>query len=198
MFQDAQPFDLSFNPNPASLPQVNHACPYTTIGFTISCPPPCPIFDPTSNDVTKILMANADSHPRKYEKKKLRTRQQNHPTTGITTTGDTVIGDILDQNKIFSPLAIDPLGLGLGRFGSILQHFLFDIQPTSPLTFTAAKPNATPMYSNLMHFPSPTGVLKLNEHNWKSIQSRHFCGHSYSAPTPTTDWLLFCVGHFST
>ena len=37
---------------------------------------------------------------------------------------------------ILLPLAIDPLD----RFGPILQHFLFDIEPTSPLTFTQ-KPN---------------------------------------------------------
>jgi hypothetical protein len=69
----ALPFDLSFNPEPASPPLVNHASPYTTVGFdiTISFPPPCPIFDPTSSDVTKILTANAYSHLQKYKKKKL-------------------------------------------------------------------------------------------------------------------------------
>ena len=41
----AWPFNLSFNPDPVSPPQVNHTSPYTTIGFyiTISCPPPYPI-----------------------------------------------------------------------------------------------------------------------------------------------------------
>ena len=97
MFQDAQSFHLSFNPNPASLPQVNHACPYTTIGFTISCPPPCPIFDPISNDVTKNLTANADSHLKKHEKKELGRDSKTNPTTGIITIDNTVIGDILDQ-----------------------------------------------------------------------------------------------------
>ncbi len=49
----ARPFDLSFNPDPSSPPLINHACPYTTIGFdvTITSPPPCPSFDPTSPDV---------------------------------------------------------------------------------------------------------------------------------------------------
>jgi hypothetical protein len=162
----AWPFDLSFNPDPASPPQVNHACPYTTIGFdiTISCPPPCPIFDPTSSNVTKILTANANSHLQKYKKKKLGRDNNTNPRTGITTIGNTVIGDILDQNKILLPLAINPHG----RFVPILQHFLFDTPPTNLITFTQAKPNATFMYSKIMHFPSPKGVLTLANHNWKT------------------------------
>ena len=99
---------------------------------------------------------------------------------GITTVGDTVIGDILDQDMILLPLAIDPLG----RFGPILQHFLFAIQPASPLTFTPAKHNTTSMYSKLMCFPSPKGVLNLANHNWKTTQSHQFCSHSYSAQPP--------------
>jgi hypothetical protein len=92
----ARPFDLSFNPDPTSPPNTNHACPYTTIGFdvTIACPPPCPSFDPTSPDVITILTANADSHLQKYEKKKIRRKNKTNKITGTTTTGDTVIGAI--------------------------------------------------------------------------------------------------------
>ena len=64
---------------------------------------------------------------------------------GITTIGDTVIGDILDQSMILFPLAIDPLG----RFGPIFQHFHFVIHLSSPLTFTPAKPNALPQECTL-------------------------------------------------
>jgi hypothetical protein len=73
----------------------------------------------------------------------------------------------------------------LGRFGPILQCFLFDIQPTNPITFIQAKPHATLVYSEIMQFPSPKGVLILADHNWKTTQSCQFCGHSYSATTPT-------------
>ncbi len=68
----ARPFEISFNPDPASPPQANQACPYTTIGFdiTISSTAPCPSFDPTSSNVTNILSTNADSHLQKQERKK--------------------------------------------------------------------------------------------------------------------------------
>ena len=86
------------------------------------------------------------------------TTTKNYLTTGITTNGNTVIGSILDQNVIMLPLEIETLG----RFGSILilQHSLLDIRPSSPLTFTPAKPNVTSMYS-----PSPKGVINLVDHN---------------------------------
>ena len=82
---------------------------------------------------------------------------------------------------ILIPLAINPFG----RFGPLLQHFLFDTPPTTPITFTNAKPNTTLMYSKIMQFPSPKGVLTLANHNRKTKSTRQFYGHSYSAPTPT-------------
>ena len=61
----------------------------------------------------------------------------------IIPTGKTVIINILlDQNMILLLLAIDPLG----RFGLILQHFLFDIKLTSPLTFMPS--NLMPSWCN--------------------------------------------------
>ncbi len=86
---------------------------------------------------------------------------------------------------ILIPIAIDPFG----RFGPILQTFLYDTQPTNPITFTPTKPNATSMYHKITHFPSPKGILKLANHNWKLTQTRGFYGHSYSAPTPMINTL---------
>ncbi len=102
-------------------------------------------------------------------------------STGISIIGDKVIGNILAKNMILIPLAIDPFG----RFGPLFQHFLFNTPPTTPITFTNAKPNTTLMYSKIMQFPSPKGVLTLADHNWKTTRTRQFYGHSYSAPIPT-------------
>jgi hypothetical protein len=75
-------------------------------------------------------MANANSHLQKYKKEKRGWDNKTNSTTGITTIIKIVIGNILlDQNMILLPLEIDPIG----SFGLTLQHFLFDIQPTSPL-----------------------------------------------------------------
>ena len=63
-----------------------------------------------------MSMANADSHLQKYEKQKIGRENKTDKITGTTTTGDTVIGDLLDHNMILIPIAIDPFG----RFGPIL------------------------------------------------------------------------------
>ncbi len=154
-----------FNPGPKWLAIVA----YTTIRFdiTISSTAFCPSFDPTSSNVTNILSANADSHLQKQECKKLGCNNKKKTSTGISTIGDKVIGNILAKNMILIPLAIDPFG----RFGPLLQHFLFNTLPTTPITFTNAKPKATLMYSKIMRFPSPKGVLTLANHNWKTTST---------------------------
>ncbi len=104
---------------------------------------------------------------RNTKKKKIGRENKTGNITGTTTTGDTFIGDLLDRNMILIPIAIDPFG----RFGPILQTFLYDTQPTNPITFTPTKPNTTTMYHKITHFPSPKDTLKLADHNWKLTQT---------------------------
>jgi hypothetical protein len=76
-----------------------------------------------------------------------------------------VIGDILVKNMVLIPLAIDPFG----RFGPLLQHFLFNIPPTTPITFTNAKPNATLMYSKIMQRSPYPSQPQLENHKHTTI-----------------------------
>ncbi len=95
--------------------------------------------------------------------------------------GDNVIGDILDQNMVLLPFAID----SFGRFGPILRHFLFNTAPRQHITFHPSRPNATKMYKRIMTLPCPKGVLPLADHHWIHTRTREFFGHSYSSPTPS-------------
>jgi hypothetical protein len=45
---------------------------------------------------------------RNTKKKKIGCKIKTDKITGTTTTGDTVIGDLLDRNMILIPIAIDP------------------------------------------------------------------------------------------
>jgi hypothetical protein len=99
----------------------------------------------------------------------------------MMTNVGTLIGDLLNRDMILLPFVIDPLG----RFGPILEHFLFGSHDPTPISFPASKPNATRMYSKLFQYPSPKGILRLAEHNWKSSPTRQFYDHSYLAPTPS-------------
>ena len=99
----------------------------------------------------------------------------------MMTNGDTLIGDLLSHDMILLPFAIDPFG----RFGPILEHFLFGSHDPPPISFPASKPNATRMYSKLFQYPSPKGILRLAEHNWNSSPTRQFYDHLYLGPTPS-------------
>jgi hypothetical protein len=79
------------------------------------------------------------------------------------------------------PFAIDPLG----RFGPLLQNFLFGHHPAPLLWFPPSKPNATQMYTKLLQYPSPKGIILLENHNWSLHPTHLFFGHSYLAPTPS-------------
>ena len=126
-------------------------------------------------------MANADSHLHKCERRKLGRINKTDGSTSIITRGDTLIGDLLHWNMLLIPFVINPLG----RVGSLLQHFLFGHHPAPLLWFPPSRPNATQMYTKLLQYPSPKGILLLANHNWLLHPTQHFYGHSYLAPTPS-------------
>ncbi len=168
----SHPFDLSFDPYPASPPLTSHGCTSSTVGVdvTISSLPPKPSFNPTSSNVLQIITANADSHLQNYERKKLGRTNKTNTSTLVTTKGDSLIGDLLHRNMLLIPFAIDPLG----RFGPLLQNLLFGHHPAPLLQYPPSKPNATQMYTKLLQYPSPKGILLLANHNWSLHPTRHF------------------------
>ena len=131
---------------------------YLPVGtdITISPLPPKLPLDPNSPDpdVLQIITANADSHLQKYERKKLGRTNKTDPSTSIITHGDTLIGELLNRNMLLIPFVIDPLG----RFGPLLQNFLFDHHPAPQLQFPPSRPNATQMYTKLLQYPSPKSL----------------------------------------
>ena len=175
------PFDISFDPYPASPPLTFHGFTSTTIGgnITISSLSPKISINPTSQDVLKNITSNAGSNLQKCERRKLGPNNKTDTSTSITIHGDTLIGDLCHQNMPLFPFAIDPLG----RFGPLPQLFLFGNHPAPLLWFPLSRPNATHMYMTLLQYPSPKGIL-LN-HNWSNHPTRCFYGHSYLAPTPS-------------
>ncbi len=177
------PFNLSFDPYPASPPLTSHGCTSTTVGadITISSLPPKLSIIPSSPDVQQIITANANSHLQKCKCRKLGRINKTDTSTSIITRGGTLIGDLLHRNMLLIPFAIDPLG----RFGPLLQHFLFGHHSALLLWFPPSRPNATQMYTKLLQYPSLKGILLLTNHNWVLHPTQHFYGHSYLAPTPS-------------
>ena len=179
----ARPMDIAFTPNRSEHPSST----YTSIGFDITItkvPNPPPIDSSTPNDCITKNTANADSNLQDYERSKLN-RNTNYKTSP-TISGEAVIGNLLNNNTILIPIAID----GFGRLGPMFRATLFGTTPPQlqpRKQFKANKPNAKKMYERATTFPAPLGILRTADHHWNSntTKPRQFFGHSHTAPTPS-------------
>ena len=181
----ALPFDVSFDPDPTITDNTHTHCPYSTIGadITITHSASTPsTFDISENAISSAT-AFADKHIQRFERKKYMRNNKKLDATDPSTriNGDAVIGDLLQQNMILLPFAIDPHG----RFGPILTHFLFQHTQNLAYDFPNSRPNAKLMFTKSTTSPSPIGILRTADCLWKQNKQRPFFGHSYTAPTPS-------------
>ncbi len=178
----AQPFDISFDPDPILSESTTVQCPYTTIGADITIGNSSkPISSSDSPlDVTTI-MAHADSHLREFERTKFRRKNKHNRTDPSQSIfGEQSIGDLLANNMILLPLALDQHG----RWGPIMNNFL--TSSSTPLSYDFRRhPNAQTMAYRATHDPCPIGILRTADAIWKANKTRTFYGHSYTAPTPS-------------
>jgi hypothetical protein len=181
----ARPMDISFTPNIPESPCST----FTSVGFdlTITKSPPPPKQDITSTvDCIHTLTANADTNLQDFERNKLNRKTNTAAEPSIP--GDAVIGNLLNNQAVLIPLAID----GHGRLGPMFNAFLYGTpQPPIPprKQFKPSRPNAKAMYHRATNFPSPLGILHTADYHWKatttSQRDRQFFGHSHTAPTPS-------------
>jgi hypothetical protein len=179
----AQPFDISFDPDPTTTNDIHTHCPYSTIGaditITHSAKPPTFNF---SDNVISSVSALADRHLQKFERRKFnRTNKRDVNDTSTSIHGDKVIGDLLQQNMILLPFAIDPHG----RWGPILENFLSHSSTNLEYKFNANRPNAKIMFTRATTEPCPLGILRTADHIWKQNKQQQFFGFSYTSPTPS-------------
>ena len=180
----ARPFDFSFDPDPPTNTTLHTACPYTTIGADITIAHSgarIPDFELSENAIPS-LTAFADKHLQKFERKKyMRCNKRDDSSDNNLLTGDQVIGDLLKQNMILPPIAIDPHG----RWGPITENFLNLLDRELNYTFPSHRPNATTMFMKSTRAPCPIGILRTADKLWKLSKTRQFFGRSYTAPTPS-------------
>jgi hypothetical protein len=78
-----------------------------------------------------------------------------NPITNKTLSADEVIGEILDTNNVFIPIAVGPFG----EFGSLFHRFI-KTHKTLPLpTFSQDRPNATRAAALAVTNRTPYNVL---------------------------------------
>ena len=180
----AQPFDFSFDPDPIISTTHHTPCPYTTIGADITIAHNCKTtytFEHLENAITS-LTAVADKHLQSFESNKLKRRNKRDDSPNHNTIhGDTIIGELLSQNMILLPIAIDPHG----RWGPMTENFLRLSSASLHYTFRPDRQNASIMFAKATTPPCPLGILKTADAIWKTTKQRPFFGYSHTSPTPS-------------
>ena len=180
----AQPFDICFDPDPPTSSSNHIHCPYTTIGADITignCRSKFPSRFNRSADVITSISALADKHLQTFERKKFKRADKVNTHTAESIRGDEVMEDLVNNNMILLPLALD----SFGRWGLTMQNFLFHTATTPCYKFKNNAPNAAIMAFKATTPPCPLGILQSADVIWKKTQNRPFYGHSYTAPTPS-------------
>ena len=176
-----KPFDASFLPR-------HPTCPYEDVGFdyTLIAPsPPLPM-NPT-NDVSQLL-ANAESHHQRGERKKFRRGGDKVDEADLSgpepptsrDIGEEHIRELNTANRILLPVSIGPYG----GYGPIFGNFLFGKGPLREMAPLRDRPQANLALKRATNHPAPIGVVTTASIAWKKNKSRTFFGHSYTAPTP--------------
>jgi hypothetical protein len=101
--------------------------------------------------------------------------------TRRTLTADGVIGEILDSNNAFIPIAVGPHG----EFGSLFRRFLHGSNPLPLPAFRDDRPNAIRAANLAISNKTPFDILGKADKNWKREHGDKLFGGSYLAPTPS-------------
>ena len=161
----AQPFDISFDPDPILSDSTTIQCPYTTIGADITIGNNCKPFSSSNSQLdVNTIKAHADSHLREFERRKLRRKNKhNREDPSESIYGEESIGDLLNNNMILLPLVLDPFG----RWGPIMRNFLTPSPTPLIYKFRRHLPNAQTMAYKATHDPCPIGILQSADTIWK-------------------------------
>ena len=188
---NVRPFDTHFN-----LPIISNEGYFRsklrTIGFDIvlcnsdTCPPPSRGgSDAKSKDiVTSLLTAEKNKFQRGKGTNAARTDSQ----SGITISGDQIIGDLYNDNKQLIPFAISPLGL----FGPTINNFLYGTLPPSTTPDKLHNinqsrfPHAARMAIRANSYETPSNILQRANDIWKAKHPDKLYGTSYKTPDPRT------------
>ena len=155
-----------------------------------------PSLSRSANIIEKVT-AVAERNLQKKERLKLVREDAGDSDAANSTSGEEIIGELIQKGIILMPWAIDPHG----KWGPVLENFLFNCEPRQHPLFEPTQssplrrntPNAKLMYQLSMNPPSPVGVVTTACIKWKRARTRRFFGHSHTAPTPK-EYLLGELG----
>ena len=117
------------------------------------------------------------------ERKKFeRNRGGTNVLTKHTLTPDEVIGEILDANYSFLPIAVGPHG----EIGSLFNRFLHGGNTLPLPNFNKDRPNAERAAKRCISTSTPWGILDKADKQWKRAHGDRLFGANYLTPLPSS------------
>ena len=159
--------------------------PFSLIGFNVVM---IHATQPSKSSPSEAATYNeTDLRLRVGERKKFeRSRGGTNILMKWTLTPNEVIGEILDANYSFIPIAIGPHG----EIESIFNRFLYEGNTlTLPLpNFSADRPNAAKAAKRSISTSNPWRVLNRADKYWTHAHGDKLFGENYLSPLPSSCW----------
>ena len=134
----------------------------------------------TSSEAAQYTLS--DLRLREGERDKFaRKRGSTNPLTKRTLSADEIIGEIIEANNSFIPIAVGPHG----EFGSLFRRFLEADKTLEFAPFPQDRPNAHLAAQRAISTKTPFDVLGKADQNWKRTHKDALFGRSYTAAIPS-------------
>jgi hypothetical protein len=175
-----QPFDLSIRLD-HSLDTGHWKTPYKRIGFDVTI---IHSTKPSSSTASEAAQYNEmDLRLRDGERMKFaRPRGGTNPITARTVPPDDVIGEIINSNQAFIPIAVGPFG----GFGSLFCRFIDDVNTLPLPTLPTDRPNAARAAKIATNHRTPYNVFGKADQKWKATHPYKCFDGSYLSQLPST------------
>jgi hypothetical protein len=111
-----------------------------------------------------------------------RRRGGTNPITAQTVPPDDVIGEIINSNQAFIPIAVGPFG----GFGSLFCRFIDDVNTLPLPTFPTDRPNAARAAKLASNYRTPYNVFGKADEKWKATNLSKCFDGSYVSQLPST------------
>jgi hypothetical protein len=105
-----------------------------------------------------------------------------NPITNKTLSADQVIGEILDTNNAFIPIAVGPFG----EFGSLFRRFIESHRELPLPSFSTDRPNATRAAALAVNNRTPYSVFGKADKIWKESHGSRLFDGSYMSQLSST------------
>ncbi len=175
---NTRPFDISALFDPL-LDETAWRTVLVQLGFdvTVISSKPCHRTDTQAARKTEIKLRLRTGEKMKFQRKG-RTDQD----TGISMSGDEMIGDMLQRGKALAPISVSPHG----SVGGIFERIWTGAEPYPAPSFADGRPNAEAAWKIATSSKVPRGVLKRANDIWHEHHPYEFYGGSYKAMDPWT------------